>query len=658
MVDDPINYKNQLVDNPTHLRALLVEASISCQFEHKDKSLLKLKRLISISKGDSFILYHCNRLCESLSIQEYVKKTHLALLISDPSSDFFMINMGRDAFKNNRLDEAFYYFSRTIQLSSYQIESLYLMGKIHILRSQIDLAVLSWKKAIVSVPDSIDPLLNLMSPELKFSAKTKNIDILKRLIDLRQDLERAYCFLGQYYESSEEEEKAQIFYEKAICLKPDFFDPIFLLGNLLEHKNEKQKEFLWKNALHLDPNRGEAHCNYGILEKQQGLENQYPLSWKRSMILTPNYPPVYINIGNDYDEKSRPEISEKFFRKVIALDSEHIWGHVNLGMSLLKQGKFREGWQCYEWRWKIPFMQGQIVKFNVPEWKGEEGHGRTLYIFSEQGFGDCLNFSRYAELPKKRGWNVIFEVPFQLVHLMKCMKNIDLIVDKYDETTPPIDAYCSLHNLLLIYDVTLESEIPKPPYIFAEKAKIDFWDKKLKLRCGDCFKVGVVWAGDPRSNTPSAHEVDKRRSMPLDLLRPLLCDFPIDRAEKIKFFNLTKVYHIIPEDIPLINYMDEMKDFSDTAALVMNLDLVITVDTSMVHLVGALGKPVWMMDRFDNCWRWLENRDDSIWYPTLRIFRQKKPKDWPEVIERLKNSLISYPILYDERRQKIKTNTV
>ncbi|HIJ63675.1 MAG TPA: hypothetical protein HPQ04_13360, partial [Rhodospirillaceae bacterium] len=261
-------------------------------------------------------------------------------------------------------------------------------------------------------------------------------------------------------------------------------------------------------------------------------------------------------------------------------------------------------------------------------WTGEPGEGRRLLITAEQGLGDTLQFCRYAPLAAARGWRVVLAVQPPLVRLLAGLPDICQVVPWSDEPMPS-DAHIPLMSLPWVFATRLDS-IPAAPYLRAQPAAVETWRRRLLERHGLGRKIGLVWAGAARTD-PLSRSVDGRRSMRPALLAPLLgCPGAL-------YFSLQKDGP--PAAPPLIDYMEEMADFADTAALVSALDLVISVDTSMVHLAGALGKPVWMLDRFDACWRWLENRDDSPWYPGLRIFRQPAPGDWPAVVQRVAEAL-------------------
>jgi len=306
---------------------------------------------------------------------------------------------------------------------------------------------------------------------------------------------------------------------------------------------------------------------------------------------------------------------------------------MNLCFLLLITGRFEEGWEEHEWRWRM--RQSSMVErtFPVPLWGGEPIAGRTILLHAEQGLGDTLQFCRYAPLIEP-GARVIVEVQAPLARLVSRMPGIAQVVVR-GQALPPFDLHCPLLSLPRAFGTTLAT-VPGKPYLAADPADSASWRERLAALPG--LKVGLVWAGEPRENWPKLAAIDARRSMALKTLAQL------GDAAGVSFISLQKGKPAAqatdpPAGMSLVDHTAELKDFADTAALIENLDLVICVDTSVAHLAGGMGKPVWLLNRFDTCWRWLLDRDDSPWYPTLRQFRQPSPGDWLAVVARVRDAL-------------------
>jgi hypothetical protein len=263
----------------------------------------------------------------------------------------------------------------------------------------------------------------------------------------------------------------------------------------------------------------------------------------------------------------------------------------------------------------------------LSNWSGENLAGRTLLIYDEQGLGDAIHFARYVPLAARAGGKVVFAVRPALRRLFSCLEGISLV--SVEEELPPFDLHCPLLTLARFYGPSQDVPPPPAPYLTADDGEVARW----KARLGAGPRVGLCWAGNP------AYSRDRERSIPLDLLKPLF------ELQGIRWFNCQRDTR--PADQPLLHALGErlapiardFHDFSDTAAALSALDLIISVDTSIIHLAGALGRPAWLMLPAVPDWRWLLGRDDSPWYPSLRLFRQTAPGDWAGVVERVRAEL-------------------
>jgi hypothetical protein len=265
----------------------------------------------------------------------------------------------------------------------------------------------------------------------------------------------------------------------------------------------------------------------------------------------------------------------------------------------------------------------------------------------EEGLGDTLQFLRYLPLLAQRGARVVAVVPPALTRLMRTVPGVDQVPDG-NAPVPRYDFHCSFNGLPRAFETTLETIPCDVPYLQADPALVSHW--AVRLPPGDRLRVGLCWAGQARPWLAGFAGLDRRRSMCLSTLMPLAA------LPDVRLVSLQKgpaAAAAPTAGFDLLNVMDDVRDLADTAAIVANLDLVISVDTSVVHLAGALGKPVFLLDRYDNCWRWLSSREDSPWYPSLRIFRQRQAGDWGQVIARVATALAAaagHPCRAPERR--------
>jgi len=332
--------------------------------------------------------------------------------------------------------------------------------------------------------------------------------------------------------------------------------------------------------------------------------------------------------------------AEQCLQRALALAPKHAAATWYLGMLRLKQGRLREGWERYEWRTQAqPDLLPEIPR---PIWDGSLSlSDKTILLTHEQGFGDTLQFVRYVSLVTPRARNVILAVPPPLGRLFASSFGSAVTVHSNDGHMPAFDTWCSLMSLPHRFGTTLETIPTALPYLTVKPEDVQRWKARMEHEvCPRKLRVGLVWAGNARKETGNLGLIntDARRSMGLRQLGPLA------RVANVAFFSLQKGEPAAqtkqaPEDMHLIDYTEDLGDFYDTAALVMNLDLVISVDTSVAHLAGALGKPVWLLSRFDGCWRWLDGRTDSPWYPTMRLFRQKQAGKWEPVVAEVEREL-------------------
>jgi tetratricopeptide (TPR) repeat protein len=459
------------------------------------------------------------------------------------------------------------------------------------------------------------------------------IGCFRRAIALKPDLPEAHNDLGVALREQGRLDEAVTCFRRALDLAPDIPQVHFNLSNALAYQGRPDEAAAgYRRAIELRPDYADAHNNLGNLLREQGRLEEALACYRRAVQARPDHPGGHNNLGNMLMRLGRPEEALPCFRRAVALGPDYPDAHFNLARLLLAQGELAEGWQEFEWRWQTPDLIECRRSFAQPQWRGEPAAGRTLLIHAEQGFGDTLQFCRYARLAAERGLRVILEVPKPLVRLLRSLAGVDRVLAQ-GEALPPFDLHCPMLSLPLALGTTLATIPGTTPYLRADDSQIAAWRARLDALANQGLRIGLVWAGSARQHLPNAAAIDRRRSMAPELLAPLF-DVP-----GLQFFSLQKDGPAAPPHFRLIDVMSEMTDFADTAALVENLDLVISVDTAVAHLAAALGRPVWLLDRFDPCWRWLIGRRDTPWYPTLRLFRQPEPGNWASVIEEVRAEL-------------------
>jgi len=384
----------------------------------------------------------------------------------------------------------------------------------------------------------------------------------------------------------------------------------------------------FEQALSLNPHYAEAHNNLGIVLAKQDRVEKALGAYRQSITLKPDNPEAYYNLGNLCRDLGQWEEAQANYEEAIRLKPEHADAHTNLAMIWLLRGDFERGWPGYEWRWRTPGFACR--DFVPPPWDGSPLAGATILLHAEQGLGDTLQFIRYVPLVKERGGFVIVECPPTLLRLLASCSGIDELVP-YGTPLPPFPTHAPLMSLPRLLGTTLNTVPHAIPYLSVRPELREYWRKELSAI--QALKVGVFWQGDPR------HRKDRQRSIPLDGFAPLA---DLAGVQLCSLQEGPGTEQLTTAAFPILDLASRCKDFADTAAALVNLDLVITVDSAVAHCAGALGIPVWVLLPYAPDWRWLLHREDSPWYTTMRLFRQKQPGDWGEVFGRVQHALTEW----------------
>jgi Flp pilus assembly protein TadD len=414
--------------------------------------------------------------------------------------------------------------------------------------------------------------------------------------------------------------EAEAMYRRALSIDPNNAHALHLLGVIL-HQNKQSAEGveLIQRAIALQPNAASFHNNLGEALRQLDRCDEAIASFQRAIALRPAYPEAYNNLGGEYGRLARLGDSVACLRKAISLAPNNPDAHWNLSVALLLGGEWNEGWNEFEWRLARKESPGR--SYPRPVWNGQPLLGKTLLLWSEQGFGDMIQFFRYVTEARRFGGRVIVDVQPALVDLLASQNLADGVYPA-GQVPGHFDFHAALMSVPRIVKTTVQNVPANVPYIRASEDRAAYWASRLPK--DGTRKIGVAWAGRPE------HPNDRRRSIGVELLAPLAM------LPEVTFVTIQPRPANVPiPPIPLLDLGPELKDFSETAALVSQLDLVISVDTSVAHLAGAMGKPVWLLLPFSPDWRWLMRRSDTPWYPTMRLFRQETLGDWAGVIQRV-----------------------
>ena len=594
-------YEAVLARDPRHFDALHLLGVACVQSGEAERGAALIARAIAVSPDVAAAYVNLAMALNALGRFEAAVQSCERALALDPVSAGAHSNRGNALMALGRVPDALADYDRVIALMPDYAEGHYNRGNALRELRRLGAALASYEAAIALRPTYVEAMNN----------RAGVLAALGRALD------------------------ALAAYDDAIAVGP---------GSVEAHANRaKILNDLWRSesaltaseqAIALAPDHADAHNNRAIALHALGRTEDALAVWARVIALQPGHAKAHNNIGMALQTLRRPAEAVAAYDRALALAPDFAEAHLNRASSLLALGDLSRGFEEYRWRWTAPDGPRLKRRLPCPLWEGEGLAGKAILVHCEQGYGDTLQFIRFAPRLARTAARVTVLAEPPLISLLRSIPDIE-VTDRvtgeaaYDFQTPLL---CAPRLL----GTTLETIPAETPYLFADAGKAAAWAERLGDDGG--LRVGLVWAGGTRNDAPSLHAIDRRRSVRLQQFAPL------GEIAGVRFFSLQKDGPAAqarqpPAGLDLTDWTHELRDFADTAALVAGLDLVISVDTSVAHLAGALGKPVWVLSRFDGCWRWLNGREDSPWYPTARVFHQRAPGDWDEVMDRVAGEL-------------------
>jgi len=512
-------------------------------------------------------------------------------------------------------------------------------------------AIQCYQKVIENDP-ACAQAFNSLGNTLHLQNKTEEaVKCYQQAIHINPNFAEAYYNWGNQLKIGGQYPAAIEKYQRAVCIRPDFAQAYCNMGIALKATG-KFKEAIenFQHATRLNPDFAEAYNNLGNVLNDDGQFNTAVAHFQKAINLKPDYAEAFNNQGVAQFYQGQIKEALASYDTAIGLLPEFADAHWNRSLAYLLMGRLKEGFQEYEWRflksnWQAIYSQ----RYDLPRWDGAPFQGKRLYIHDEQGFGDILQFIRYLPLVKERGGTVIMEAKKPLHGLLRGVPGIDELVERSANGQPAVACDCciALLSLPAVFGTTLETIPTNHPYLNPDPEKVAIWRRRLPAQE---FKIGIVWAGRPVvRNDPVGLSY---RSCDLQWFAPLT-DIP-----GIRLYGLQKgpaAGDIEKSDLKdkIFNLGEAFDDFSDTAAAIANLDLIISIDTAVAHLAGAMGKPTWLLLPLAADWRWLQDRSDSPWYSSMRIFRQKKLGAWDSVFTQVVQALENQ--IHQCHKNRIKT---
>jgi tetratricopeptide (TPR) repeat protein len=582
-------------------------------------------------------------------------------------------NLGAAYDVLGRTDEAIGCFREAVRLNPDFADAAYSLGTIYERRGQEEESLRYFKESIPAFerilerrPDLGEARYKLGSALARAGRLDEATESLQHAIGLMPYSAEAHHDLGWIQQTRSKHEEALAYFDKALWLRPEFatahsnkglslvalkrtaeaiphyrealrLEPDFAQAHnnlglaLAELEQLDEAIHHYQEALRLRPNFAEAYCNWGTLLGKELRFEESGACFQKALQIKPGLPEAHSALGATLQQQQKLEEALVCYEEALRLKPDSADTHVKRGMVWLQQGKLDKGWPEYEWRLQVDEIPKR--NFTQPLWDGSPLDGRTILLHAEQGLGDTIQFMRYAPLVRERGGRPIIECQKSLVPLLSRCPGIEQVVP-LGSALPPFDLQAPLLSLPGIFGTALSTVPAAVPYLFPDPELVVRWREELSKLEG--IRVGIAWQGNPK------YSHDKRRSIPLKFFGSF------SRVAGVQFISLqkgvgTEQLSGLPEGLRVLDLGDRLDEaagpFMDTAAIMKNLDLVITSDTAIPHLAGALGVPVWLALASVVDWRWLIDREDCPWYPTMRLFRQEEPGKWEHVFERMASEL-------------------
>lgn len=555
-------------------------------------------------------------------------------------------------------------YAAVLRSDPQNIDALNLLGSIMIEAGQLDTGIQLCQEAVRVAPDFFGPYVNLGNGLQAAGRLVEAVEAFQKAVELKTDnavlfnnlasalnaldrfdegraaaekaaaleprLAEAYNNLGNACLGAGDQEAAEQAFQSALEINPQQSDVLYNLGTLMSKTGREQSAVsLLERAVSLDPSRVEKVYNLGLAYSAVGRYEDAQARYRTCLQMDPNHEDALNNLSVALKDLGRLGEAEALLRDAIVKNPNDADLHWNLAQVLLHKGDFEEGWREYEWRWDMSAFTTPKRDFGKPQWTGEDAAGKTILIHHEQGFGDAIQMVRYLPLVAARCDHVILECRPGLERLLAPLDGVDQVVTM-GQDLPSFDVHLPIMSLPHVFGTMLTTVPNDVPYLHAPKdGAVD-----PRLVESDKLKVGIVWAGSATLTKDLERSVDAkmfRAVADVEGVEVFSLQLGQEEAFREAFQDLDNVYDL----------SKSLRDFADTAAHIAALDLVISVDTAVGHLAGALGQPVWGLHAANASYQWLQEREDSPWYPTMRLFRQVERGDWASVLERIVSELRS-----------------
>ncbi len=628
------SYEAILEKHSENFDALFLLGTLHLQRREIDDACKLLKKAL-ILKPDHAMAH--NNLGTTFQVKGQLEKAeecyHRACVLKQDDPKIHS-NLGDIYREQGNFDKAVISYKNAMRHNPDSAESHCNLGALFQEMGRVDDAVGCYHRALELKPAYALAHSNLGMALQELGELNEAVECCLKASQLAPDSEVLQNNLGTALKGLRQFNDAAECYRNAIALKPDYAEAHNNLGTIsLEQKEFHKAVDCYKRAIELKPDYAMAYSNLGMVWRELGKLDASIESCSRAIKVDPNCAEAHNNIGTSLQERGQLDEAIISYKRAISLKPDYALAHMNNAIALLLAGNFKDGWQEYEWRLHIRRHISETPEKTL--WDGLCLSGKSILVYVEQGFGDTIQFARYLPMVRARGGRVVLECQKELIRLLRGFSGIDELIEytPVRKSVAPFDVHVPLLSLPGIFGTTLETVPADIPYIKVDSTLSMEWYKKFNKNKD--LKVGIVWSGNPENAN------DRNRSCSLTDFA-VLGDIP-----GTTFYTLQKGAAAVeashpPEGMVIVNLEKDLRDFVDTAAVIANLDLVISIDTAVVHLAGAMGKRVWNLLPFTPAWRWLQYRDVSPWYPTMRLFRQSHPNDWLGLFQLVKRELSEF----------------
>jgi len=642
------HYRRALDINPAMEAASLELCVLLAGQGRFDDAIAIVKRGVAHHPGNSQLHFYLGNLQHELGQHDAAIASFRLAQSLDPESAALLNNLGLALIRLNAPECAAETLAVHEQLVQLWPDSAEVHNNLGLSRQRCSDhagACGDFEHALKLAPDMLQARVNLANALFKTGKTEDALTQCRQALAMDASFVNAHLQLGLMLQQLKQWDEAEACYRKALAVDANHIEALNNLAVLLQGRERFADSIsLLENALRIAPQSAWAHYNMAtsinalarrtsVIAEKLSLFEQACKYFEQAIAIDPHNIGSLIGIAAIKMDLMQVEDTLPLYERIFSIEPANPMARCNHGIALLTLGRFADGWRDFEYRWE---MGQDLIHLESaqPHWQaGIDLAGKILLLYAEQGLGDTMQFVRYASMLTQRGATVWLKVQPPLKLLLASCPGVSRVFSIGDDI-PPFDFLCPMLSVPGIVGTDLESIPADTPYLKATPARIAHWRDRLGQH--KAFRVGLVWAGEPRKDQPEVALIDRMRSLHFNQLRPLL------EVPGIEFHSVQVGHDAAAQltDAPqVINHAADLFDFQETAALVEQLDLVICADTSTAHLAGAIGKSVWLLNRYNTCWRWLRDRQDSPWYPGMRLFRQPALGDWDSVISSVKAAL-------------------